>query len=269
MSLLSQVIVICSNITSYFVTGIVNLLHSKGTVLVMPPFKRGGLQFSDPQNEEGYKVARLRIHIERAIQRMKVFQVLNFCPHYLRPVADKMLRVIAFIANNGNPLIAEDVEDVPDDNPQQPDEASLRPDESSFGLGESEDVTASVLTVDLSPPRAPAQAQSDAAAARPVASTPVASTSFADDEDQDLVSMRSLLDSFGPARQAAKPQAAKRKAPSKAAQKRKAKLAKRWSAFEDLPAYSSDESLLEDGPSCMDNETMAAALASLSEDSDA
>ena len=81
------------------------MLHSKGTILIMPPFKRGDFQFTDAQNDESYEVARLRIHVERAIQRMKIFNVLKFFPHYLLPEADMIIRIIAFLANNFDDLI--------------------------------------------------------------------------------------------------------------------------------------------------------------------
>ena len=94
--------------------GINNMLNSKGSILVMPPFKRGGQQFITDENEKGYCVARNRIHVERAIQRMKVFDVLKFFPHYLLQQADKIVRVIAFFANNFDDLIKR-VECEPED----------------------------------------------------------------------------------------------------------------------------------------------------------
>ena len=41
-----------------------------------PPFKKGQphFQFTPEQNEDGYKIASVRVHVERAIERMKRFQ---------------------------------------------------------------------------------------------------------------------------------------------------------------------------------------------------
>ena len=49
-------------------------LNQKGYLLVMPPFKSGNTQFTEAQNEESYKIARVRIHVERCIARLKYFE---------------------------------------------------------------------------------------------------------------------------------------------------------------------------------------------------
>ena len=40
-------------------------LNSSGNLLVMPPFKMGSDQFSEEENDQTYKVASVRIHVER------------------------------------------------------------------------------------------------------------------------------------------------------------------------------------------------------------
>jgi len=53
-------------------------LDKKGAVLVMPPFANPNQkQFSSTQIDETYKIASVRIHVERIIQRMKMFNILN------------------------------------------------------------------------------------------------------------------------------------------------------------------------------------------------
>ena len=76
-------------------------LADKGGLLVMPPFKKGqkSFQFSKAQNEDGYKIASVRVLVERAIQRMKGFQCLDFvrpemCDHF-----DDTLVIICGICN--------------------------------------------------------------------------------------------------------------------------------------------------------------------------
>ena len=74
-------------------------LNNIGAVLVMPPFKRGNRQFSSSENASGYKCASVRIHVERCIARMKLFEVLKMCPNYLLGCVDDVIYVIAFLVN--------------------------------------------------------------------------------------------------------------------------------------------------------------------------
>ena len=43
-------------------------VNDEGALLVMPPFKRGNFLFNTKENEDGYAIAKLRVHIERAIE---------------------------------------------------------------------------------------------------------------------------------------------------------------------------------------------------------
>ena len=79
--------------------------NNRGAFLVMPPFKRGNRQFSESENKEGYKCSSLRIHVERAIRRLKYFQILTFLSNDLVPHMDKLIVVIAFLCNNMPDLI--------------------------------------------------------------------------------------------------------------------------------------------------------------------
>ncbi len=80
-------------------------LNNSGAFLVMPPFKRGERQFSDSENREGFKCSSLRIHVERAIRRLKYFNILSFLTTDLIPHIDKINVVIAFLCNNMPELI--------------------------------------------------------------------------------------------------------------------------------------------------------------------
>ena len=86
---------------------IIEKANEQGAFIVMPPFKRGERQFSELENTEGYKCSRLRIHVERAIARMKVFKVLKFLDHSLLSRVNKLLAVIVYIVNHFPPLIQE------------------------------------------------------------------------------------------------------------------------------------------------------------------
>jgi hypothetical protein len=80
----------------------------RGGFLVMPPFNRKSVpQFNESQNKETYKVASVRIHVERAISRLKTFGVLQFIEHSLYRHINKILIVLSYIVNNFDPLICD------------------------------------------------------------------------------------------------------------------------------------------------------------------
>ena len=74
-------------------------INEAGAFLVMPPFKSGEKQFTEKQNHDGYEVASVRVHVERAIERMKRFEVLSFLTIKQLEHIDKMLVIIAFLCN--------------------------------------------------------------------------------------------------------------------------------------------------------------------------
>ncbi|TRY70896.1 hypothetical protein TCAL_04850, partial [Tigriopus californicus] len=63
----------------------------RGAFCIMPPFCRGDFQLSEKQNRDGYQCSALRIHVEREIQRLKMFRILQFCEQTLLPDIDKIL----------------------------------------------------------------------------------------------------------------------------------------------------------------------------------
>jgi hypothetical protein len=82
-------------------------LKSAGGTLVMPPFKQSG-QFTKEQNDAGYKCASARIHVERCIERMKRFKILDFFPHHMLKHCDTILVTIAGLCNLLPNLIRDD-----------------------------------------------------------------------------------------------------------------------------------------------------------------
>jgi len=54
-----------------------DMLAEKGVKLNIPPFMEGRKQLTAPEISEGRKIASVRIHVERAIGRMKCFQILK------------------------------------------------------------------------------------------------------------------------------------------------------------------------------------------------
>ena len=75
----------------------------------MPPFKSGqkGFQFSTKQNEDGYKIASVRIHIERAIERLKRFKCFDYVKPEMSEFFDASLVIVSGICNCLNDLIRE------------------------------------------------------------------------------------------------------------------------------------------------------------------
>lgn len=51
--------------------------------IVMPPFLTNKSEFSKEQTQNTYEIARVRIHVERIMQRLRVYRVLDKIPHNL------------------------------------------------------------------------------------------------------------------------------------------------------------------------------------------
>lgn len=51
-------------------------MEGRGAVIIMPPFLCSG-QMSEADMEDTYNVAQVRIHVERMIQRLKLFNIMN------------------------------------------------------------------------------------------------------------------------------------------------------------------------------------------------
>ena len=77
-----------------------------GVSLNLPPFLNGA-QFTIAQAELTIRIARARIHVERAIQRVKEFKILHLIPVHYRSMASKLLQVCAALVNMQSPLIKE------------------------------------------------------------------------------------------------------------------------------------------------------------------
>ncbi len=80
-------------------------VNEAGGIMVTPPFKCGERQFTAEQNSNAYKCACVRVHVERAIQRLKVFEILNFVPMHMIPYFDRTLLSCCFLINLQNDLI--------------------------------------------------------------------------------------------------------------------------------------------------------------------
>lgn len=79
-------------------------LLQKNCTLVMPPFAVNP-QFTREEVLTGYSIASVRIHVERAIQRIKIFKILQHISIELLNHIDDIIFVAAVLANNKEPLI--------------------------------------------------------------------------------------------------------------------------------------------------------------------
>ncbi len=86
-------------------------LNKVGCILVIPPFRKGSRQFSSAENKEAYQCAKVRIHVERCIERLKRFEIMTFVPYFQLPHMDKILACICFTCNCFPDLIQENAMD--------------------------------------------------------------------------------------------------------------------------------------------------------------
>ena len=96
-------------------------LINKDCLLVMPPKRTQKRQFTEKENQETYAIASVRIHVERAIARMKRFGVLKFMENSILKHANMMLICIAYLCNNMEPLIQEKKSKNPSEDPPEID----------------------------------------------------------------------------------------------------------------------------------------------------
>ena len=82
-------------------------LASVGASLTIPAFLSGRKQFSKEDATKNKKVACLRVHVERCMERIKNWHILDCrIPVSLAPVASDIFTVIAALTNFQPPLIS-------------------------------------------------------------------------------------------------------------------------------------------------------------------
>jgi len=80
--------------------------------LNLPPFLKNKTQFTPQEAQMSYKIARARILVERANERIKNYDILRHIPTSYRPLSNKIFRVCCCLVNLQSPLIREIAEDV-------------------------------------------------------------------------------------------------------------------------------------------------------------
>ncbi|XP_072400440.1 uncharacterized protein [Diabrotica undecimpunctata] len=79
----------------------------KKSLLVMPPFLKDKLEFTKEETEKTYDTARVRIHVERVMQRLRTFRVLDKIPEYLFSHIDEVIHLCCVLINLQPPIISE------------------------------------------------------------------------------------------------------------------------------------------------------------------
>ena len=77
----------------------------EGTAVNIPPFLESKSQFDEDQLVETRRIASLRIHVERAIERIKNFRITHFFPASLCPLAEPIIFVCSFLTIFEAPLL--------------------------------------------------------------------------------------------------------------------------------------------------------------------
>lgn len=84
-----------------------DLLEERKVRLITPAFTRKKCQLTNEQVTRTRRIANVRIHIERAIRRLKVYKILSqTVPIHFVPKIDKILRICAALVNLRGELIS-------------------------------------------------------------------------------------------------------------------------------------------------------------------
>ena len=77
-------------------------VNNRGAFLITPPLKSkaaGLIQFTAEESDRAYEVASVRIEVERAIERLKRFEILKFLHRDMVPLVDDIMTTLCLIAN--------------------------------------------------------------------------------------------------------------------------------------------------------------------------
>ncbi|CAN7984960.1 unnamed protein product [Ixodes hexagonus] len=78
--------------------GIVTGVGARNATLVMPPFA-SGVQFTEHEVDSTYETASVRIHVERVIQRVKIYTIMQRVSHHLIPQLDNVMHILCVLTN--------------------------------------------------------------------------------------------------------------------------------------------------------------------------
>uniref|UniRef100_A0A6P7GV30 Uncharacterized protein LOC114346833 n=1 Tax=Diabrotica virgifera virgifera TaxID=50390 RepID=A0A6P7GV30_DIAVI len=85
-----------------------NVIDNSGKkiMLVMPPFLKDKKEFTKEETEKTYGTARVRIHVERIMQRLRIYRILDKIPEHLFSHIDKIIDVCCILVNLQPPIIS-------------------------------------------------------------------------------------------------------------------------------------------------------------------
>ncbi|XP_026470045.1 uncharacterized protein LOC113374004 [Ctenocephalides felis] len=81
--------------------------NGKKVKMVMPPFLEKNNEFTSEETQHTYNIARVRIHIERIMQRLKTHHVLNKIPQHLLHCIDDIMHICCVLVNLQPPIISD------------------------------------------------------------------------------------------------------------------------------------------------------------------
>ncbi|XP_015124830.1 uncharacterized protein LOC107046672 [Diachasma alloeum] len=80
-----------------------------GIGLIRPPYLRKNRRFTRAEAESTARIAAARVHVERTIQRVKIFKIMEgILPQHLVKYSDDIMTVICGITNLSRPILSAD-----------------------------------------------------------------------------------------------------------------------------------------------------------------
>ena len=81
-------------------------IDTNGSITLIPPSANQNEQFTRDEVKETENIASMRIHIERVIQRLKMYRILSHqISRTLFPIIDQLVHVCAVLVNLQSPII--------------------------------------------------------------------------------------------------------------------------------------------------------------------
>ena len=76
-------------------------------MLVMPPFLEENSEYTKEETKLTYSIARVRIHIERIMQRLRTYRILDKIPENLVYSIDDIIHMCCVLVNLQPPIISD------------------------------------------------------------------------------------------------------------------------------------------------------------------
>lgn len=95
----------------------IHKLLPQGVHLNIPPFLTAKSQYTPAEVQLCRKIAKSRIHVERANERIKNYEILRHIPHQFRYISTKIFQLCCVLVNFQDPLLQEVAQNfVPENN---------------------------------------------------------------------------------------------------------------------------------------------------------